>query len=224
MRMRMLGSTHTIFFLASSEILGYITVATGITSDCITSKEVVDWSIKETLAQLRGYVPLWANQGFNFDDRNAGWESHKQGAIPTKDFTQILKEKESHTLEDLYGVGHVDQRHDQGIQVGLKQEIQALYDGFGLNHSNSARMQEEQEREVAQEKEEERQIKRPPAAVPSPHSLHADVKSLVSTGVTPHRSLAIVPAVYCLSQTTLTDFVKRSGRDAFPNICVTDDL
>ena len=224
MRMRKLGSTHSIFFLASREILGYITAATGIASTRITSKDVVDWSIKETLAQLRGYVPLWANQGFNFDDRNAGWESHKQEAMPTEDFTQILKEKESHTLEDLYGVGHVDQRHGQGSQAGLKQEIQALYDGFGLNRSNSARMQEEQEREVEQEKEEERQIERPPAAIPRAHSLHADVKSLVSTGVTPHRSPAIVPAVSCLSETTLTNFVKRAGRDAFPHIWVTKDF
>ena len=201
-----------------------MTAATGITTACITSKDVVDWTIKETLAQLRAHAPLWANQGFNFDDRNAAWEGHKQGATQTEVFSQILKEKESHTLEDLYGVGHVDQEHVQSNQVGLKQDIQGLYDGFGLNHSNSARMQEEQEREVAQEKEEERQIERPPAAVPRAHSLHPDVKTLVSTGMTPQRSLAIVPAIYCLSQTTLTNFVKRSGRDAFPNIWVTDDF
>jgi len=222
--MRKLGSTHSIFFLASSEILGYITAATGIISKDITSKDVVDWSIKETLAQLRTYVPLWANQGFNFEDRNAAWEGHKQGATPTEDLTRILKEKESHTLEDLYGVERVGQKYGQGDRVGLKHEIQERYEGFGLNHSDSARMQEEQEREVAQEKEEERQIERPPAAVPRAHSLHADVKSLISTGVTPHRSLAIVPAVYCLSQTTLTNFVKTSARDAFPHIWVTTDF
>ena len=222
--MRKLGSTHSIFFLASSEILGYMTAATRVTTARITSNDVVDWTIKETLAQLRAYAPLWANQGFNFDDRNAGWETHKQRTRTTDDFSQILKEKESHTLEDLYGVGHVDKRHHQGNQVGLKREIQGLYGGFGLNHSDSARMQEEQEREVAQEKEEERQIERPSAAIPRAHSLHPDVKSLVLTGVTPHRSFAIVPAIYCLSQTTLTNFVKKSGRDAFPHIWVTDDF
>ena len=222
--MRKLGSTHSIFFLASTEILRYITAATGIMSACISSKDVIDWSIKETLAQLRTYAPLWANQGFNFDDRNAAWEGHIQGTTPTEAFTQILKEKESHTLGDLYGVGRVDQKYDRCNQVGLKQVIQERYDGFGLKHSDPAMTQEEQEREVAQEKEEERQIERPPAAFPNPHSLHADVQSLVSTGVTPHRSLAIVPAVYCLSQTTLSNFVKTSGRDGFPNIWVTSDF
>jgi len=222
--MRMLGSLHSIFFLASTEIIGYITVATGVISANITSKDVVDWSIKETLAQLRTYASLWANQGFNFDDRNSAWERYKQGAASTEDFTQIFKEKESHTLEDLYGVGHLDQRSDQGEFVGLKQKIQERYEEFGLNHSNSARMQEEQEREVAQEKEQERQMERPPAAIPRTHTLDDDVKSLVSTGVTPHKSSVIVPAIYCLSQTTLNNFVKTSGRDAFPNIWVTNDF
>ena len=224
MRMRKLDSTHSIFFLASTEILGYITAATGIKGPCISSKDVIDWSIKETLAQLRTYAPLWANQGFNFDDRNAAWEGHIQGAMPTEVFTQILKEKESRTLEDLYGVEHIDQKHDRCNQAGLEQVIQERYDGFGLKHSDSAMTLEEQEREVAQEKEVERQIERPPAAVPNPHSLHADVQSLVSTGATPHRSLAIVPAVDCLRQTTLTNFVKTSGRGAFPNIWVTNDF
>ena len=224
MRMRKLGSTHSIFFFASTEIIGYITAATGIVSANITSKDVIDWSIGETLAQLRTYASLWANQGFNFDDRNLAWESHKKGAMSTKDFIQILKEKESHTLDDLYRVRHVDRRHRQGNHAGLKQEIQERYEEFGLNRSDSARIQEEQEREVEQEKEEERQIERPPPATPGVHSLHTDVKSLVATGIIPRKSLAIVPAVSCLSQTTLGTFVKRSGRGAFPNIWVTNDF
>ena len=222
--MRKLGSTHSIFFLASTEITGYITTATGIMSSKITSKDVIDWSIKETLAQLRTCASLWANQGFNFDDRNVAWESYKREVTSTAGFTRILKEKESHTLEDLYGARYIDQKYGQSSQVGLKREIQGRYEEFGLNHSDSARMQEEQEREVAQEKEEERQIQRPPAAVPRAHSLHPDVKLLVSTGVTPRKSLAIVPAVYCLSQTTLGLFVKKSGWDAFPYIWVTADF
>jgi hypothetical protein len=222
--MRKLGSTHSIFFLASKEILGYITAATGITGPNITSKNVVEWSIKETLAQLRTHASLWANQGSNFHDRNAAWDRYKQGVTSTGDFTQILKEKESHTLADLYGVTHVDQRNAPGNQSEFKQEIRRRYEEFGLGQSDSARMQEEQEREVAQEKEEERQIERPPAAVPRAHSLHADVKSLVLTGVTPHQSLAIVPAVSCLSQTTLSHFVTMSARGAFPHIWVTSDF
>src|SRR5882757_3713802 len=121
MRMRKLGSTHSIFFLAPTEILGYIIAATGVTGANITSKDVVAWSIAETLAQLRTYSSLWANQGFNFDDRNMAWESYKQGVTSTQGFTQILKEKESQTLVDLYGGQHIDLRDGQDNQVGLKQ-------------------------------------------------------------------------------------------------------
>jgi hypothetical protein len=84
-------------------------------------------------------------------------------------------------------------------------------------------MQEEQEREVAQEKEEERQIERPPAAVPRAHSLHADVKSLVLTGVTPHRSLPL-----CLRFLPLSNHVEALRQNVwsgcFPHIWVTNDF
>jgi hypothetical protein len=222
--MRMLGSTHSIFFLASTEIVGYITAAIGITGSNITSKDVLAWSMTVTLAQLRTYAPLWADQGFNFDDRNAAWERFKKRGISAEDFTKTLKEKESRILEDLYGVAHVDQRSGQDNQVGLKQKIQRRYEEFGLNQSDSPRMMEELEREVAQEKQKERQVERPPVVVPRTHRLHDDVKSLVLTGVTPQKSAAIVPAVSCLSQTTLSNFVKTSGRGAFPHIWATNDF
>jgi hypothetical protein len=222
--MRKLGSTHSIFFIASNEIVGYITTATEITGTNITSKDVIAWSIKETLTQLRTFAPLWADQGFNFDDRNAAWGRYKERGMSAEDFTKILKEKESRILEDLYGVAHVDQRSGQDNQVGFKQEIQRRYEEFGLNQSDSPRMMEELEREVAQEKQEERQVERPPVAVPRTHSLHDDIKSLVSTGVIPQESAVIVPAISCLSQTTLSAFVKTSGREAFPHIWVTNDF
>jgi hypothetical protein len=222
--MRKLGTTHSIFFLASTEILGYITLATGIGSTSIRSEHVVDWSIQETLAQLRGYASLWANQGFNFDDRNTSWEGYKKGTTPAKEFTTILREKESHTLEDLYGVRHIDLDSGGGDQFGLKKEIRGRYEEFGLGHSRSARMQEEQEREVAQEKEEERQIVRPPVGVPRAHTMHHDVRSLVLTGVIPRKSPGILPAYHCLLHTTLKHFTAMSGRGAFPTIWITNDF
>jgi len=224
--MRKLGSTHSVFFVASTELVGYISAATGVVDGQITSEHVIDWSIQETLAQLRTYAPLWAHQGFNFDDRNTSWERYKQGVISAKNFTNALKEKESHTLEDLYGIGHVDPKNEQRHHSGLKQAIQDRYEEFGLNPSLAARTQEEHEREVAQEKEQERQIERPPAAVPGAHIIHPDVRSLVSTGVIPPQSPAIIPAFHCLRQTALGEFPnnKASSRAAFSRILVTDDF
>ena len=225
MRMRKLGSTHSVFFLASTELVGYISAATEV-GDEITSWHILDWSMRETLAQLHTYASLWVHQGFNFDDRNTSWERYKQNDISATDFTQTLKEKESHTLEDLYGIGHVDSRNGSHNHSRLKEEIQNRYEEFELSPSHSARMQEEHEREVAQEKEEERQIERPPAAVPQPHVVHRDVKLLVSTGIIPHKSPAIIPALHCLYQTTLGNLTKTkiSGQAAFSYIWVTNDF
>jgi hypothetical protein len=128
MRMRRLGSTHSVFFLASTELVGYISAATGVVDGRITSEHVLDWSIRETLAQIGTYASLWAHQGFNFDDRNTSWERYKQGVISAENFTLALKEKESRTLEDLYGMGHVDPRNESRNYSRLKQEIQDRYD------------------------------------------------------------------------------------------------
>ncbi len=207
MRMRKLGSTHSVFFLASTELVGYISAATE-GGDEITSWHVLDWSMRETLAQQRTYASLWVHQGFNFDDRNTSWERYKQDVISATDFTQTLKEKESHTLKDLYGIGHSDSRNEPHNHTPLKEDIQNRYDEFELSPSHSARTHEEHEREVAQEKEGERQIERPPAAVPQTHVVHRDVRLLVSTGIIPHKSPAIIPALHCLSQTTLGNLTR----------------
>jgi hypothetical protein len=226
MRMRKLGSTHSVFFMASTELVGYISAATGVDGDAITSTHVLYWSIQETQAQLRTYSSLWVSQGFNFDDRNTSWERYKQDSISATNFTEALKEKESHTLEDLYGIGHVDPRNEPRNHSRLKQAIQDRYKEFDLSPSHSARMQEEHEREVAQEKEEERQIERPPAAVPETHVVHRDVRSLVSTGMIPHKSPAIIPAFHCLLQTTLGIFAKKelTSQGAFSHVWVTNDF
>jgi hypothetical protein len=76
-------------------------------------------------------------------------------------------------------------------------------------------MREEQEREVSQEKEEQRQIERPPSAVPLGHTLHDDVRTLVSTGLIPRNVTGITLASECLSQTTLKSFVERLETAAF---------
>jgi hypothetical protein len=86
MRMRKLGSTHSVFFLASREVRGYITATTGTPAEEITSETVLIWSMIETKIQMQTYATLWANQGFSFAERQSAWESardaYKEGVIP----------------------------------------------------------------------------------------------------------------------------------------------
>src|SRR5258707_13963451 len=104
MRMRKLGSTHSVCFLASTEVADYIAAANEVVDNQMTSKHVLKWTIQETLAQLRTYTPLWAHQGCSFDDRNRAWERYKEEQASAADFIDILKGRKSYTLEELYEV------------------------------------------------------------------------------------------------------------------------
>jgi len=66
-----LGSTHSVFFLASSEVLGYITAITGAPADKITSEAVFTWSMVKATVQMQTHVTIWANQGFSFAGRQS---------------------------------------------------------------------------------------------------------------------------------------------------------
>ena len=222
MRMRKLGSTHSVCFLVSAEVAGYISTATGVADHQMMSKHVLKWTIQETISQLRTYAPLWAHQGRTFDDRNRAWECYKEGSASGAEFISVLKDKESYSLNELYGMSESIATSDQESQ--LKIWIQDRCKEFGVGSTHDARMREEQEREVSQEKEAERQTKRPPPAVPSQHTLHKDVQTFVSTGSIPINVKGILPACRCLLKTTLGAFVERLETAAFPHIFVTEDF
>ena len=220
--MRKLGSTHSVCFLVSTEVSGYIATATGVVDNQVTSNHVLKWTIQETFAQLRTYTPLWAHQGYSFDDRNRAWERYKEESASAAEFVGVLKDKESYTLEELYGVNQGMVTSNPGSL--LKTWIQDRCKSFDVGSSHDARMREEQEREVSQEKEEQRQIERPPPAVPSRHTLHEDVQSLVSTGSIPRNVKGILSACHSLLKTTLGLSVERLKTTAFAHILVTEDF
>ena len=223
--MRKLGSTHSVFFLASSEVRGYITDKTGIPESEITSEAVLTWSMIEATIQMQTYVPLWANQGFSFADRQSAWEAYKAGAVPPIELPEDFREKESHTLNELYGSERIDSMRPHKADNGkLKEKIQHQCKSFGIHPAQDAGIEEEQEREVAQEKEEEREVERPPPAMPLKHRLSDDIKRFIAKGVIPTQSEGIIPALRSLSQTTLKLFAEQSGADAFPHIWVTNDF
>ncbi len=223
--MRKLGSTHSVFFLASTEVRSNITARTGTPANEITSEAVLAWSMIETTLQMETYATLWANQGFSFADRQSAWEAYKAGVLPPIRLSEALREKESHTLNELYGSGRVGLMGPHGpCNSKLKEKIREQCKSFEIYPTLDAKTLEEQEREVAQEKEEERQIERPPPAMPLRHRVSDAVKRFISTGVIPTHSKYIIPALRSLSQTTLASFAEQSGANAFPHIWVTEDF
>ena len=220
--MRKLGSTHSVCFLVSTEVAGYITAAARVAKHQMASEHVLKWTMQETIAQLCTYTPLWAHQGCNFDDRNRAWQRYREESAFAEEFVCILKDKESYSLEELYGVNERVATGNQESQ--LKTWIQDQCKKFSAGSTHDAKMREEQEREVSQEKEEQRQIERPPPAVASRHTLHEDVRTLVSTGSIPSTVTGIIPACECLLKTTLKPFAGRLGTTAFHHISVTEDF
>jgi hypothetical protein len=86
----------------------------------------------------------------------------------------------------------------------------------------SAQLREEQERELAPEIEQERQIERPPPATPNQHSLHADLLAFVSTGILKEQSSAYRPAFEALRNTSAARYLDVSQ---FPSgLRVTTDF
>ena len=222
MRMRKLGFTHSVCFLVSAEVAGYISTATGVADHQMMSKHVLKWTIQETISQLRTYAPLWAHQGCTFDDRNRAWECYKEGSASAAKLISVLQDKESYSLIELYGMSENMATSNQGSQ--LKTWIQGRCQEFGVGSTHDARMREEQEREVSQEKEEQRQIERPPPVDSLKHFLHEDVRTLVSTGSIPINVKGILPVCHCFLKTTLGSFVERLETAAFPHIFVTKDF
>jgi hypothetical protein len=89
--------------------------------------------------------------------------------------------------------------------------------GFG-----SAVLSEEQERELAPEIEEERQIERPPRMKAHKHSVHADLRLLVRTGELDRNSEAWDPAFQALCTTSAGKFMDL--RVFLTNLLVTVDF
>ena len=67
---------------------------------------------------------------------------------------------------------------------------------------NSAKLQEEQERELSPEIEQERQVRKPAPAQPAAHHIHPDLVTFVSTGMLINGFQAYKPAFETLRNTS----------------------
>ncbi|KAJ7132331.1 hypothetical protein C8R44DRAFT_611840 [Mycena epipterygia] len=199
MRMRRLGKDHSVLFFASAEIRSKIVAATRTRPDEIDSQHVLLWTIQETCSQIRHNGSLWANQGLNFDTRQRALNEHRARPSYTS-LVAALQERESRTLEELYGVkSRFESENDvepSQLQIEIRQKCQEL----GIIPSDSA-LSEEQERELAHEKEDEREVERVPGAEPLDHCDDPSLHAFISTGVV-GRFTNFVSLEDCLANTS----------------------
>ncbi|KAJ2972741.1 hypothetical protein NQ176_g6980 [Zarea fungicola] len=216
MRMRKLGSGQSVVFCVSQEMQFRVNKAAGISpgSDIAVS-DVLIWAIHETHANLHRVMPLWASQGVRFERQKKIWKSATKtdGIKMVPGQAEEFLEEEAKTIECRYRPSV----HNSAIELqsllgklGLDEceeiaAIQARCDDFGVSQSSATALQEEQEKELAPEIEQERQIERPPRAEPALHSIHKELVEFVTTGHITSNSSAILPAFSALAGTRVAN-------------------
>jgi hypothetical protein len=223
--MRKLGSDHSILFFASGEISRKIRTCVGTSRHTLDSSDVLVWTLRETCTQIIDNGALWASQGESFDRRHTAWEKYEKGELTQSEVADILREPESRTLEELYGV-----RGEEDLTSGrpLSERQQAIRERcqeFGIQSGDSSALLEEQERELAHEKEDEREVQRAVGATPLDHSLDPVLITFVQTGQDLDR-LKHVSLLKCLQETTQSSTLSTMSKHFFQSnqLFATEDF
>ncbi|KKZ67076.1 hypothetical protein EMCG_07247 [[Emmonsia] crescens] len=206
MRMRKLGKGQSVVFCVPEEIKTKILARTLSPGNVLIVSDVLNWAISETWIDMQRNMPLWAAQGQRYEHQRTIWtEAHISGEIHMSNRqAERFLEDESQTLEARYrpipstnvaSIRRVSESKNYDLIMERCRE-------FGSLELNSARLQEEQERELSPEIEQERQIQRPPPAQAATHTIHHDLKRFVSTGMLVNRSKAYMPAFETLRNTS----------------------
>ncbi|RTE68362.1 hypothetical protein BHE90_017259, partial [Fusarium euwallaceae] len=229
MRMRKLGKGQSVVFCIPREIEQKIHRLTGRAraAPCdLTVSDVICWAISETCQSLRREVPLWLTQGIRFDHQRRLWDELDacDDDLSRSACAQSFREDEALSLDRRYNpqqshpsvsslLDHVESRSG-AMMYELCQQ-------FGLTVLHTSSLQEEQERELSPETEQESQVERPPPAQPARHSLHADVRMFVQSGVFTG-STAFQPAFATLRHTSAAKYF--DVREFQKNVWVTQDF
>ncbi|RDW69108.1 uncharacterized protein DSM5745_08868 [Aspergillus mulundensis] len=207
MRMRDLGKGQSVVFCMPAEIKTKILSLIGKPDNyTIEVSDVLRWAVSETWVEMQRNIPLWAVQGERFERQCILWRKARGGAIP-ENHAKLFLEPESQSLEQRYRpradknaapfLVSASNKNNRNIQLILERIRQ-----FANVNFNATQLQEEQERQLAPELEQQRQVQRPPGAKARDHSLHPDLRQFVATGQLNRRSQAFTSAFQSLAMTT----------------------
>lgn len=134
-------------------------------------------------------------------------------------------EKEAEMIEDRYCPHSQKSNANVDLAPGSSKRLRDIRDRcleVGAPEIDEAKLQEEQERELAPEAEEEREIERPAAEKAAKHEVHEDLLNFVSLGELPAQPSNLCPAFRSLRQ---TGAAKDLDVNMFPgDILVTPDF
>lgn len=196
------------------EVRRKILESRGKSRGAIEVADVLKWCIASTCTHTRKCIPLWATQGVRYQRRHVAcsqsWGT-TEGDFP-RHLAASMLEEEAQSLQQRYG-GEGIQREEQMLSENVVEgqllmrekqlaDIRAKCREFGVASFSTATPQEEQERELSPENEREQQVELPSAATPCNHSVHQDVRQLITHGVLERSSNAFRPAFQTLRNTT----------------------
>ncbi|RSL92517.1 hypothetical protein CEP52_013761 [Fusarium oligoseptatum] len=199
MRLRQLGSTQSVAFVAPPEVYQSIlrlrSVYNGIFTKHlpVTSEDVVHWLLEQSCAASENIMSLHLAQGFDFCRRtNALWKDidriHMKG--PRKRLVRTMQLREDQTLEQLYGARQPDLAESSQLDFQRLIDVRKNLHQQRLQHSRSGKMahssafeEVEQEREVEFEVEQVREKQKPTRFTPYAfESLDSQLVSFVQSG------------------------------------------
>ncbi|KAJ4329354.1 hypothetical protein N0V84_000249 [Fusarium piperis] len=182
MRLRQLGTTQSVSFVAPPEVYQSILrlrkTYTGIFSQHlpVTSEDVVHWLLEQSCVASENIMSLHLAQGYDFCRRtNALWKhidllhdkDHRDQLLET------IQQQEDQTLEQLYGARHLDFAEPPQYEFptleafATKLRQQRLISSSGDQKTHSSPFEEvEQEREVEFEVEQVRENQKPTRLIP----------------------------------------------------------
>ncbi|KAH7063255.1 hypothetical protein B0J12DRAFT_758465 [Macrophomina phaseolina] len=193
MRMRKLGCGHSLVFLGPPDVHQEILHITEKRhGGKLDSADVVRWCFEQTCRATDAMKPLWIMQGLEHCRRQRLCVAFLEGDSPAEiildKFCSSIQEPEGRPLGEMYGAGSeevafraclTDKEARKGPTVRL---LLSQWDLFKECKNKDWALQEEQEREIAHEVEQEKELQRPPPAEALPHKLDPELRHFVQTG------------------------------------------
>ncbi|KAF2494893.1 hypothetical protein BU16DRAFT_590135 [Lophium mytilinum] len=215
MRLRQLGTTQSVVFLAPPEVhQSIMDLVQKKHSDPVDSYDVVQWVLEQTVIGIEQLQPLYYAQGADFCRRT-------QAALDNSDFMEdtcerdaylaVLRQKERQTLKTLYAPKTSKASPDMTtycpplavFKERLDVQRRSFQDtGNAVHGSALEEVEIEREVEVAYEVEDVREVQRPTQSMPLPFGgLHRDLTRFVQTGRLSAGSAAFQNAFLALRRT-----------------------
>lgn len=206
MRMRELGRGQSVLFCVPDEIAMNIRTLAGRPG--LDVSDILEWAIRETWRDARRSIPIWAAQGRRHRHHETLWErAHNSNGSMAKSGASGFLEQEAQSLEARYRPMRDDACTELEQNTHDNDPILQRCRSFGtLDHCPKG-LNEEQEREMAAEIQQERQVQRVLTATPLKHHIHPDIKHFVCTGIATKGSDCYKPALQTLIDTSAAAYL-----------------